>query len=234
MAGDSYPIEMVNGVPVVAAPAEIDVTNADWLRAVLLEAAACGHGTFVVDMTGTQYCASAGIGVLVRAHNWAVAEGGELRLVIPASCMVLRIFALTGIDQVIPNFADLDEALAPPPAAAPPATAEAAAPHAGDAHQPGLTVTTSGARLMSRGLREPAATARLGTTRWRRAPSTVHLASAPPAKPAEPFRCPARAAAGTIPTGIQAPRCRTPPCARPRRPLMPPAPPGSRTAPRTR
>ena len=43
----------------------------------------------------------------------ALAEGGELRLVIPASCMVLRIFALTGIDQVIPNFAHLDEALQP-------------------------------------------------------------------------------------------------------------------------
>jgi hypothetical protein len=31
--------------------------------------------------------------------------------------MVRRIFALTGIDQVIPNFADLDEALQPVPAA---------------------------------------------------------------------------------------------------------------------
>jgi anti-anti-sigma factor len=57
---------MVSGVPVVAAPAEIDVTNAGWLRSVLLEAAACGHGTFVVDMTGTQFCASAGVGVLAR------------------------------------------------------------------------------------------------------------------------------------------------------------------------
>jgi hypothetical protein len=26
-----YPIEMVNGVPVVAAPAEIDASTADWL-----------------------------------------------------------------------------------------------------------------------------------------------------------------------------------------------------------
>jgi anti-sigma B factor antagonist len=121
MTGDRYPIEMIRGVPVVAAPAEIDASNADWLRAVLLEAAARGHGSFVVDMARTQFCASAGIGVLVRAHNWALAEGGELRLVIPASCMVLRIFALTGIDQVIPNFADLDQALQPAPAApAPP------------------------------------------------------------------------------------------------------------------
>src|SRR5205823_181347 len=44
MAGVRYPIEMVNGVPVVAAPEEIDVSNADWLRAVLLEAAARGRG----------------------------------------------------------------------------------------------------------------------------------------------------------------------------------------------
>jgi hypothetical protein len=40
-----YPIEMVNGVPVVAAPEEIDASNAGWLRAVLLEAAARGHET---------------------------------------------------------------------------------------------------------------------------------------------------------------------------------------------
>jgi anti-sigma B factor antagonist len=99
-----YPIEMVNGVPVVAAPEEIDASNAGWLRAALLEAAARGHATFVVDMTGTQFCDSAGLGVLVRAHNRALADGGELRLVIPASAMVLRVFALTGIDRVIPNF----------------------------------------------------------------------------------------------------------------------------------
>jgi anti-sigma B factor antagonist len=116
---DRYPIEMVNGVPVVAAPEEIDVTNADWLRAVLLEAAARGHETFVVDMTRTQFCDSSGLGVLVRAHSRAQAEGGELRLVIPASAMVLRVFALSGIDQVIPNFPSLYEAVVPAPATAP-------------------------------------------------------------------------------------------------------------------
>jgi anti-anti-sigma factor len=119
MAGVRYPIEMVQGVPVVAAPEEIDASNADWLRAVLLEAACRGHGTFVVDMTRTQFCDSSGLGVLVRAHNRALAEGGELRLVIPASAMVLRVFALTGIDRLIPNFPSLDEALEPPPATAP-------------------------------------------------------------------------------------------------------------------
>jgi anti-sigma B factor antagonist len=119
MAGARYPIEMVNGVPVVAASAEIDASNADWLRAVLLEAARRGHGTFVVDMSHTRLCTSAGLGVLVRAHDRALAEGGELRLVIPASSLVLRMFAVSGLDRLIPNFPSLDEALQSAQAAAP-------------------------------------------------------------------------------------------------------------------
>ena len=119
MAGASYPIEMVNGVPVVAAPAEIDVSNADTLAAVLLQAANCGRGRLVVDMTGTRFCASAGVGVLVEAHNRAAADGGELRLVVPASAGVLRVFAIAGIDQLIPTFTRVEQALEPAPAAAP-------------------------------------------------------------------------------------------------------------------
>jgi anti-sigma B factor antagonist len=129
-----YPIEMVNGVPVVAVPEEIDIRNAGWLRAVVLEAAARGHETFVVDMTRTHFCDSAGLGVLVRAHCRALAEGGELRLVIPASAMVVRVFALSGIDQVIPNFPSLYEAVVPASATAPPATAPTAALQAPHAH----------------------------------------------------------------------------------------------------
>ena len=119
MSGLRYPIEMVKGVPVVVAPQEIDAHNADCLRAVLLQAAARGHATFVVDMTGTQFCASAGLSVLVRAHKRALADGGELRLVIPASSLVLRMFAVSGLDRLIPNFPSLDEALQSAQAAAP-------------------------------------------------------------------------------------------------------------------
>jgi anti-sigma B factor antagonist len=97
-------------VPVVAAPEEIDITNAAGLRAALLEAAARGHETFVVDMSSTRFCDSAGLNVLVGAHRRAQAEGGEVLLVI-ASTAVLRSFAITGLDQVIPNFTSLDEAL---------------------------------------------------------------------------------------------------------------------------
>ena len=109
----SFPVEVVSGARVVTAPEEIDITNAAGLRAALLEAA--GSRTLVVDMARTQFCDSAGLNVLVRAHKRARAEGGELLLVICAAA-VLRIFAVTGIDRLIPNFPDLDQALAPTPA----------------------------------------------------------------------------------------------------------------------
>ena len=117
MSGIRHPV-MINGVPVVTAPAEIDVITAGQLRAVLLHAAARGQATVVVDMTGTRFCDSSGLTVLVRAHQRAVADGCELRLVIAAGSAVARVFAITRLDLVIPLFGSLDEALAPRPAAA--------------------------------------------------------------------------------------------------------------------
>src|SRR6185369_13207386 len=99
------------------APEEIDITNAEALRAALLQAAANGHDTLVVDMTRTQFCDSSGLHTLIAAHRRAEAEGREVLLVIPSTA-VLRVFALTGMDTVIPNFTSLAEALAQAPAAA--------------------------------------------------------------------------------------------------------------------
>jgi anti-anti-sigma factor len=110
----SFPVEVVSGVPVVTAPEEIDIANAGRLRSAVLEAAAHGSKTLVVDMAQTQFCDSAGLNVLVRAHKRAQAEGGELLLVICAAT-VLRIFTVTGIDHLIPTFPTLEEALAPAP-----------------------------------------------------------------------------------------------------------------------
>jgi anti-sigma B factor antagonist len=106
---------MVGGVPVVTAPTEIDVTTAGQLRAMLTAWAARGHTTVVVDLSGTQFCDSAGLTVLVRAHKQSLAAGGELRVVLPASGTVPRIFTVTGLDQLIPHFTGLEQALAEVP-----------------------------------------------------------------------------------------------------------------------
>jgi len=108
--------QMISGVPVVTAPTEIDVTTAGQLRAMLAEWSRRGHTTVVVEMTGTQFCDSAGLTVLVRAHKQALAQGGQLRLVLPTNGAVGRVFTLTGLDQFIPHFSSLEQALAQPPA----------------------------------------------------------------------------------------------------------------------
>ena len=117
MPDGSFPVEIVKGMPVVAAPEEIDITNAEALRSALLKAAANGHGTLVVDMTRTRFCDSSGLHVLIAAHRRARAAGHEVLLVIPSTA-VLRVFALTAMDRVIPNFTSLAEALAQAPATA--------------------------------------------------------------------------------------------------------------------
>jgi anti-anti-sigma factor len=98
------------GIPVVAAPEEIDIATAYGLRAALASAAR-GQATVVVDMTRTHACDATGLHVLVRAHRRALAHGGELRLVI-SSPDVRRLFAIAGLDRVIHHFGSLDEALA--------------------------------------------------------------------------------------------------------------------------
>ena len=112
-----FPVEMISGVPVVSAPEEIDITNADMLRIALLESARHGSGTCVVDLTRTRFCDTAGLHALVGARKRAQAEGGEVLLVMPGDA-VLRIFAITGLDRVFRSFTNLEDALAQIPGAA--------------------------------------------------------------------------------------------------------------------
>jgi anti-sigma B factor antagonist len=114
MPGDCQ-VAMVSGVPVVTAPPEIDIASTGQLRTALLETMAHGHAMFVVDMSATRFCDSAGVQELMRAHKRARAEGGEARLVI-ASTAVRRVFTITGVDQVVPIFTTVRDAVAAAPA----------------------------------------------------------------------------------------------------------------------
>jgi anti-sigma B factor antagonist len=109
-------VETICGLRVVAAPAVVDVNTTDELRQALLDSAVDGHATVVVDMTGTRSCDSEGLAVLVTAHRRGLAEGGGLRLAVPADGRVARALDLTGVDRFIPSFSSLEEALAAGPA----------------------------------------------------------------------------------------------------------------------
>jgi len=101
---------------VVTMPAEIDITNADRIGEELSSAIARGAGIVVADMTGTRFCNSSGISMLVMAHRQAAANDADLRLVVP-SAAVLRALKLVRMDRLLPIYPSLGAALAP--AAAP-------------------------------------------------------------------------------------------------------------------
>lgn len=98
---------------VVTLPGEIDVTNSEQVEEQLVEVATRCPAVMTVDMTGTNFCDSSGIHALARAHRLAASNGGELRIAIGSS-PALRVLQLTGLDQVLPVFPDVAQALAAP------------------------------------------------------------------------------------------------------------------------
>jgi anti-sigma B factor antagonist len=123
-------------VVVVTMPAEIDVTNADRIGGELSAAIASGAGIVVADMTGTRFCNSSGISMLVLAHRQAAANGAELRLVV-LSAAVLRALKLVRMDCLLPIYPSLDAALTSE--AGPEPELPACVPAAAGAPQPFLT-----------------------------------------------------------------------------------------------
>lgn len=109
---------MIDGGPVVAEPAEIDITTAGHFRVFLLDSGARGYTAVVADMTGTVFCDLNGFHTLLRAHKRAMSEGGELRLVIFGAGAVPRVLNLSSLDPVVPCFSSLADALLRPAASA--------------------------------------------------------------------------------------------------------------------
>jgi len=101
---------------VVTMPAEIDVTNSADVDTVLTGLAAKQPEIITADMTMTVFCDSSGIHALARAHRMTTSHGGELRLAVGAS-PAIRVLQLTGLDQVVPVYADVSQSLATPPGA---------------------------------------------------------------------------------------------------------------------
>ena len=98
---------------VVTMPAEIDMTNASDVSDLLAAVAGESPQVITADMTATEFCDSAGVRALVRAHERAAAVGSELRLALGDSPAV-RIIQLIGLDQIVPLYRDVEQSLATP------------------------------------------------------------------------------------------------------------------------
>jgi anti-sigma B factor antagonist len=93
---------------VVILPGEIDITNSGEVCALLLSVIRQDPDTITADLAHTTFCDSAGIHAIVRANRQARSRGAELRLVIGES-PVNRVLELTGLDQIMPVYRDVQQ-----------------------------------------------------------------------------------------------------------------------------
>jgi anti-sigma B factor antagonist len=101
-----------DGRSIVAGSGELDVHVAPALQAEVDPLAKRPNGALIIDLTDVGFIDSTGLGVLVTALKHAREAGGTLD-VVASTPRVLKVFALTGLDVVIPMHATLDEALSP-------------------------------------------------------------------------------------------------------------------------
>jgi anti-anti-sigma factor len=108
---DAYPVRWLGRQAVVALPEDIDVSNAGQIREELLSVINRGAAAVIVDMTATVSCDHAGADAVARAHQRAIVNGTQLRLVVTAP-IVRRVLSLSGLDRLISIYPSLDAAIA--------------------------------------------------------------------------------------------------------------------------
>ena len=84
------------GASTVLVSGEVDVSNADELRAALDQCLASDEGDLTVDLSEVPYIDSTGIGVLVGAAHRAAEKGVRLEVARPQR-NVARVLGLLGV-----------------------------------------------------------------------------------------------------------------------------------------
>ena len=113
MTGQELQVSWSGRHAVVTMPDEIDLGNSGAVDEQLKAVAGQVPDLITADLTGTVFCDSAGVYVITRAYELVAANGGELRLALGDS-PVARIFELTGLDQIMPVYRDVQQSLDTP------------------------------------------------------------------------------------------------------------------------
>jgi anti-sigma B factor antagonist len=109
MTADVVQFRWMGDQVVVTMPTEIDAVNADAVHQALLAEDGYRAAVLILDMSRTTFCDSAGVRVIINTYNRATSAHTRLRLVATA---VSRILTLVGVDQLMPIYPTLEEALA--------------------------------------------------------------------------------------------------------------------------
>jgi anti-sigma B factor antagonist len=100
-----------DGVGIVSARGEVDLSTADSLRTAIEDTLAAGHARVVVDLTDVEFIDSAGLGVLANSHKNAENTGTAF-VVVTDRQAVLRPLEITKLVNVLNVHPTLEAALA--------------------------------------------------------------------------------------------------------------------------
>ena len=87
---------------------EVDLATSPQLDTAVIAAIDSGNSSVVIDLTDVSFMDSSGLGVIVRALKRCREAENDLDLVITNE-RVLKVFGITGLDQVIPIHASIQD-----------------------------------------------------------------------------------------------------------------------------
>lgn len=85
----------------IAVSGEVDLATSPALDAAIITAIESGTSALAIDLTDVSFMDSSGLGVIVRGLKRCREADKDLDLVITNE-RVLKVFGITGLDQVIP------------------------------------------------------------------------------------------------------------------------------------
>jgi len=91
---------MDDGTEIIRTPLRLNLVNAPRLTAVVDQLIASGGPRIVVDLSGTEFIDSSGLGALVSSLKKARQAGGDLRIAGLAP-QVQAVFKLTNLDRIL-------------------------------------------------------------------------------------------------------------------------------------
>lgn len=99
-----------DGSAVVSTTGRLDMVAAPQLRALVSETVAGGSPRVVVDLEGTSFIDSSGLGALIAGLKTARQSGGDLRIARPGE-QVRMVLELTQMHTVLRPYASVEAAL---------------------------------------------------------------------------------------------------------------------------
>jgi anti-anti-sigma factor len=107
-----FRVDHTDGAPVVKIAGDIDLVNADDFCASLESAARTDKRTVIADLTEVSFLDSKAVAVLLNFYARLSTNRQRLTIVLPHDNVARRVLHLAGVEEIIPIFRCLSEAVA--------------------------------------------------------------------------------------------------------------------------